>query len=501
MKQTFYRHDRHRLRERAARTWGRRTRRSARTAWRATSAWRASTRISSWAPTSTRPTSNARRASSARIRRPIRTRWRSYSSERGKRCIFPTTSSSAPPTRSTSARWRRLFQKIHEQRLHLRGQVQRLYCEGCEEFKIEKDLVDGKCPRHLTVPKFIEENELLLRALEVRDRLKAAHRSPTRISFAPRSARNEILKVIESGLEDVSVSRSGKTWGVPLPIAPDQVVYVWFDALINYISALGYGRGLAGRAKFKKYWPADVHIIGKDITRFHCLIWPAMLMAADVEVAHSVFGHGFVYNRGEKMSKTHRQHRRSDRPGELLRRGCAALPVAARDRVRPRRRFHRRAVRDALQCRARQRAGQPFLAHAVDDEQVLRRRGAGVERRGGARHRAAARKCGRGLSAPHGSARLRPGAGGGVARGAGRESLRRRDASRGRSPRPATRRRSAATMRALLEVLRVCSVLASRSCPPRREEMRVLLALDGRLHAPCLGEADRAGDAAWKTNR
>jgi methionyl-tRNA synthetase len=89
---------------------------------------------------------------------------------------------------------------------------------------------------------------------------------------------------------------------VPLPIAPDQVVYVWFDALINYISALGYGG--ADDAKFKKYWPCNVHIIGKDITRFHCLIWPAMLMAAGVELPESVFGHGFVYNRGEKMSKT-----------------------------------------------------------------------------------------------------------------------------------------------------------------------------------------------------
>src|SRR6185295_16916528 len=106
--------------------------------------------------------------------------------------------------------------------------------------------------------------------------------------------------VIESGLEDISVSRSGKTWGVPLPIAPDQVVYVWFDALINYISALGYGEQGAAAAKFEKYWPADVHIVGKDITRFHCLIWPAMLLAADVDVAKSVWAHGFVYNRGEK---------------------------------------------------------------------------------------------------------------------------------------------------------------------------------------------------------
>jgi len=88
----------------------------------------------------------------------------------------------------------------------------------------------------------------------------------------PDIRRNEILNVIEQGLEDVSVSRAGKQWGVPLPIAEDQVVYVWFDALINYVSALGYAAGPGD--KFKRYWPADCHIIGKDITRFHCLIWP-----------------------------------------------------------------------------------------------------------------------------------------------------------------------------------------------------------------------------------
>jgi methionyl-tRNA synthetase len=118
----------------------------------------------------------------------------------------------------------------------------------------------------------------------------------------PDIRRNEILNVIAQGLEDVSVSRVGKTWGVPLPIAEGHVVYVWFDALINYISALGYGGG--DDAKFKKYWPADCHVIGKDITRFHCLIWPAMLMAAGVAVPKSVFGHGFVYSKGTKMSKT-----------------------------------------------------------------------------------------------------------------------------------------------------------------------------------------------------
>ncbi|MCI0450797.1 MAG: methionine--tRNA ligase [Candidatus Latescibacteria bacterium] len=213
--------------------------------------------------------------------------------------------------RTTDARHKRavakLFETIHKNGFIYEGKYSGLYCEGCEEFKVEKDLIDGKCPRHLTVPKFIEESNYFFALSKFSDRLKS-HILANQDFIRPEVRKNEILNVIESGLEDVSVSRAGKTWGVPLPIAPDQVVYVWFDALINYISAIGYGEaGESGgdTAKlFEKYWPADVHVIGKDITRFHCLIWPAMLMAAGVELPKSVFGHGFVYNRGEKMSKT-----------------------------------------------------------------------------------------------------------------------------------------------------------------------------------------------------
>jgi methionyl-tRNA synthetase len=198
----------------------------------------------------------------------------------------------------------RLFQTIHDNGYIYEGQYSGLYCEGCEEFKVEKDLVDGKCPRHLTVPKFIEESNYFFALSKFSGRLQT-HILANPDFIRPEIRKNEILNVIESGLEDVSVSRAGRTWGVPLPIAPDQVVYVWFDALINYISAIGYGNEAAvDQQLFERYWPCDVHIIGKDITRFHCLIWPAMLMAAGVELPHSVFGHGFVYNRGEKMSKT-----------------------------------------------------------------------------------------------------------------------------------------------------------------------------------------------------
>jgi methionyl-tRNA synthetase len=196
---------------------------------------------------------------------------------------------------------RQLFQTIHDNGYIYKGSYEGLYCASCEEFKQEKDLENGLCPRHREKPQELREENYFFALSKFSDRLKTLiEERPGFIQ--PDARRNEILNVIEQGLEDVSVSRAGKSWGVPLPIAEDQVVYVWFDALINYISALGFGSD--DNAKFEKYWPADCHVIGKDITRFHCLIWPAMLMAAGIDVPQSVFGHGFVYSRGTKMSKT-----------------------------------------------------------------------------------------------------------------------------------------------------------------------------------------------------
>jgi methionyl-tRNA synthetase len=196
---------------------------------------------------------------------------------------------------------RHLFEQIHANGYIYEGLYKGLYCVSCEEFVAEKDLFDGQCSRHQTEPEYIEEANYFFALSKFSERLQS-HITENPEFIQPDIRRNEILKVIELGLEDVSVSRSGKQWGVPLPIAEDQVVYVWFDALINYISALGYGSETG--EKYEHYWPADCHIIGKDITRFHCLIWPAMLMAADIPLPVCVFGHGFVYNRGEKMSKT-----------------------------------------------------------------------------------------------------------------------------------------------------------------------------------------------------
>lgn len=196
---------------------------------------------------------------------------------------------------------RHIFNLLYDNGYIYEGSYKGLYCVSCEEFVVEKDLVDGKCPRHQVEPDYIEERNYFFALSKFSDRLKE-HIETNPGFIRPKIRKNEILKVIEQGLEDVSVSRAGKKWGVPLPMADDQVVYVWFDALINYISALGFGEN--PEEKYQRYWPADCHVIGKDITRFHCLIWPAMLLGAGIPLPECVFGHGFVYNRGEKMSKT-----------------------------------------------------------------------------------------------------------------------------------------------------------------------------------------------------
>ena len=175
------------------------------------------------------------------------------------------------------------------------------YCESCEAFIQDKDIIDGKCPHHMQKPSWIEETNYFFKLSKYAEPLlEIINSNPDFI--LPESRRNEIVKLIEGGLEDISISRSGFDWCITLPDDPDHVVYVWFDELINYISSLGYG--CDNDSDFQKYWPADVHIIGKDITRFHCVIWPAMLMSAGVQVPGSVFGHGFIYHRGEKMSKS-----------------------------------------------------------------------------------------------------------------------------------------------------------------------------------------------------
>lgn len=180
------------------------------------------------------------------------------------------------------------------------GQYEGWFCVSCEAFKQEKDLVDGKCPVHQTTPEWIKERNYFFRLSAYRDRLLAHYEAHPEF-VAPESRRNEMLRLLEAGLEDISVSRAGQAWGIPLPFDPNSVVYVWYDALINYAAAVGYGHD---DALFETWWPADLHLIGKDITRFHCVVWPAMLMSAGLRLPRQVYGHGFVLTRGQKMSKS-----------------------------------------------------------------------------------------------------------------------------------------------------------------------------------------------------
>ena len=176
-----------------------------------------------------------------------------------------------------------------------------LYCNGCEAFKTDKEIVDGRCPNHpLLTLRTIEEENYFFELSKFADRLLAHYEAHPEF-IQPESRRNEIVNLVKSGLQDVSISRKGFSWGIPVPFDTEQTIYVWFDALLNYITAVGYG---TDPARFEADWPADVHVIGKDITRFHCALWPAMLMSAGLPLPKQVFAHGFVYNKGAKISKS-----------------------------------------------------------------------------------------------------------------------------------------------------------------------------------------------------
>src|SRR5204863_1005998 len=166
-----------------------------------------------------------------------------------------------------------------------------LYCVGCEEFKSESDLVDGLCPEHGIAPEYIEEKNYFFRLSAYQDRLLALY--DERPDFVlPRFRYNEARSFIEGGLQDFSVSRAGQPWGVPIPWDEEQVTYVWVDALINYLSALTYARD--GEDLRDAFWPHAHHVLGKDILRFHCVSWPALLLSAGYDVPQQLFVHGWL---------------------------------------------------------------------------------------------------------------------------------------------------------------------------------------------------------------
>jgi methionyl-tRNA synthetase len=176
-----------------------------------------------------------------------------------------------------------------------------LYCVGCEEFKAEAELVDGKCPIHGTVPERIEETNYFFKLSAFQQPLLDLYdRRPDFV--LPRFRYNEARSFIEGGLHDFSLSRAGHPWGVPVPWDDSQVVYVWVDALINYVSALTYAR--EGEDLREKFWPEARHLLAKDILRFHCVFWPALLLAAGYEVPKQLFVHGWLLLDDTKISKS-----------------------------------------------------------------------------------------------------------------------------------------------------------------------------------------------------
>jgi len=193
-----------------------------------------------------------------------------------------------------------LLEKIRAAGDVYEGEYEGWYCVSCEGFKQEKDLVDGQCPLHLIRPDWIRERNLFFRLSRYQKPLLDHYAAHPKF-LEPEIRRNEILRVLEGGLEDISITRASQKWGIPVPFDRESVVYVWFDALINYASAVGLG---GDEALFRRWWPADLHIVGKDITRFHAVIWPAMLLSAGIALPRKVFGHGFVFFKGERMSKT-----------------------------------------------------------------------------------------------------------------------------------------------------------------------------------------------------
>ncbi len=182
-----------------------------------------------------------------------------------------------------------------------------LYCIGHEAFVTEKNLIDGKCPDHQKNPEMIEEENWFFRLSKYSEKIESKIKN-NGLRILPESRKNEILSLIKEGLEDVSFSRPAeklKDWGVPVPGDDSQLMYVWCDALVNYISAIGYGHEEPNSiALFKKWWPADVQVIGKDNLRFHAAIWPGMLLSAGIELPKTIFVHGFVNVDGKKISKT-----------------------------------------------------------------------------------------------------------------------------------------------------------------------------------------------------
>lgn len=193
-----------------------------------------------------------------------------------------------------------VLQKIYDQGDIYKKNYEGLYCVPCESYWLERQLVDGKCPDcGRPVEKMAEESYFFKLSKYQDIILEYIETHPDFIQ--PVSRRNEMINFIKQGLEDLCITRTTFDWGIPVPFDPKHVVYVWFDALLNYFTAIGYG---TDEEKFKKFWPANIHLVGKEIVRFHSIIWPIMLMAMGEELPKQVYGHGWLVVDGDKMSKS-----------------------------------------------------------------------------------------------------------------------------------------------------------------------------------------------------
>ncbi|MFL6238665.1 MAG: methionine--tRNA ligase [Actinomycetes bacterium] len=201
-----------------------------------------------------------------------------------------------------TARVQEFWQRIYDAGEVYKGTYTGPYCVHCEEFKIPSELLQpgDRCPIHDRPVEMLSEDNYFFKLTSYAEQLLAHYREHPEF-VQPETARNEVVRFVEGGLQDLSITRSTFDWGVPVPWDTSHVLYVWIDALLNYVTAIGYG---VDEGRFESIWPADVHLVGKDILRFHAVIWPAMLMAAGLPLPKTVFANGWLLVGGEKMSKT-----------------------------------------------------------------------------------------------------------------------------------------------------------------------------------------------------
>lgn len=192
-----------------------------------------------------------------------------------------------------------IFQKVYDKGEIYKGKYEGLYCVDCEAYYLPRDLKENKCPVHDKEAVKVEEEAYFFKQSKYADKI-LTHIEKNPDFIQPAHRRNEIVNRIKEGVRDLCISRSTFRWGIPLPVDKGHVIYVWFDALINYISALGYPEG----KRFQTYWPADIHLIGKDVLWFHSFIWPAILLSLGEELPRKICVHGFINVGGEKLSKS-----------------------------------------------------------------------------------------------------------------------------------------------------------------------------------------------------